>query len=184
MIVAETLTAVAVLSGCEGDEPQAGRPTAPQAADTAGSCAPSGAGDRGYSPQQVRLGRDVYRENCASCHGRMAQGAGNWRRRDESGDFPPPPLNGSGHAWHHPFPMLRRIVAEGGAQNMPAWGDPGATPVGRASPRGGGRGRRPQPLLRPGAPRGLQGQHPRAVRKTRSRSSLAGSPIGFLTRIR
>lgn len=76
-----------------------------------------------YTTEQVRLGRQVFKQNCASCHGGMAQGAPNWRERGPDGNFPPPPLNGSGHTWHHPFPMLRDIITDGGQQNMPAFGD-------------------------------------------------------------
>ncbi|MEJ2407109.1 MAG: cytochrome c [Candidatus Thiodiazotropha sp.] len=75
---------------------------------------------------RLAQGARLYQMNCAECHGSHAQGAPDWRQRDADGMFPPPPLNGTGHAWHHPTNMLRHVIANGspGDQgNMPAWGD-------------------------------------------------------------
>ena len=86
------------------------------------------------APQRVSdnavlsLGQDVYRENCAACHGPNAEGAANWRKRNALGAYPAPPLNGSGHAWHHSTRVLTSVILEGsqdGRQTaktkMPAW---------------------------------------------------------------
>lgn len=57
---------------------------------------------------------------------RNGEGAPNWRQRDADGFFPPPPLNGRGHEWHHPTAMLRAMIRDGsppGQGKMPAWGD-------------------------------------------------------------
>lgn len=73
---------------------------------------------------QLAVGEKVYRDNCASCHGANAEGDTNWRKRDAQGNFPPPPLNGSGHAWHHPTLVLKSVIEDGspdGKGNMPAW---------------------------------------------------------------
>jgi len=75
---------------------------------------------------KVAHGARLYQMNCAECHGSSAQGAPNWRERDADGMFPPPPLNGTGHAWHHPKKMLHYVIANGspgGQGNMPAWSD-------------------------------------------------------------
>lgn len=75
---------------------------------------------------KVSRGGRLYQQNCAECHGRAGQGAVNWRQRGADGMFPPPPLNGTGHAWHHPKRMLHYVIANGspGSQgNMPAWRD-------------------------------------------------------------
>jgi mono/diheme cytochrome c family protein len=75
---------------------------------------------------QVSRGAKLYQMNCAECHGSQGQGAPNWRQRDADGMFPAPPLNGTGHAWHHPQRMLHHVIANGspgGQGNMPAWGD-------------------------------------------------------------
>lgn len=84
------------------------------------------AGQPSADSEQVRRGAQVFEQNCAVCHGERAQGAENWRQRDENGRFPPPPLNGTAHTWHHPYAQLRDIIENGtGAQggNMPAWED-------------------------------------------------------------
>jgi len=75
---------------------------------------------------KVSRGGRLYQQNCAECHGSGAQGAPNWRQRDADGMFPPPPLNGTGHAWHHPGSLLHQVIANGspgGQGNMPAWRD-------------------------------------------------------------
>ena len=81
---------------------------------------------RWYTPAQVAQGEKVYRENCASCHGVDAAGSANWREPDASGKFPPPPLNGTAHAWHHPKKVLRMTIERGGIPiggSMPPFGD-------------------------------------------------------------
>lgn len=71
-------------------------------------------GGRWYSSQQVERGEVVFRENCAACHGPNAEATADWKQRDANGNFPPPPLNGSAHAWHHDLALLRRTVRDGG----------------------------------------------------------------------
>lgn len=82
---------------------------------------------RWYTSEQVELGTEVFAENCATCHGENAQGtAEDWMQRLDDGSFPPPPLNGSAHAWHHPTPMLIQVINNGGAAyggNMPAFAE-------------------------------------------------------------
>ncbi len=81
---------------------------------------------RWYTQAQVERGTVVFSENCASCHGRSAQGTFNWKTPLEDGSYPPPPLNGSAHAWHHSFDMLARTINEGGVPlggQMPAFGE-------------------------------------------------------------
>lgn len=79
---------------------------------------------RQYDATQLRLGKQTFQQHCASCHGEQAQGDAQWRKRDAKGDYPPPPLNGSGHAWHHSTEVLRGMILNGSPQgrgNMPAW---------------------------------------------------------------
>ena len=81
---------------------------------------------RAADPAFLMRGSRVYQENCASCHGGMAQGAPNWHIPGPDGKYPPPPLNGSGHAWHHPHAALKMTIREGTLRlggNMPAWKD-------------------------------------------------------------
>ena len=63
----------------------------------------------------IRLGAQVYRAQCASCHGASLQGAPNWKRAGPDGRLPPPPHDSSGHTWHHADGLLYRIVARGTA---------------------------------------------------------------------
>ncbi len=75
---------------------------------------------------QVNRGGKLFQANCAECHGAGAEGDPNWRQRDAEGFFPAPPLNGTGHAWHHPQKMLHHVIkngSPGGQGKMPGWGD-------------------------------------------------------------
>ena len=79
---------------------------------------------RWYTQAQVERGATVFDDNCASCHGGNAQGSFNWKTPLKDGSYPPPPLNGTGHAWHHPFDMLMGTISQGGAPiggQMPAF---------------------------------------------------------------
>jgi mono/diheme cytochrome c family protein len=72
--------------------------------------------ERWYSQEQTTKGAVVYAANCAACHGNRAQGlVADWQRRQTDGFLPPPPLNGSAHAWHHSLPLLMEIIQKGGA---------------------------------------------------------------------
>ncbi|PHR20366.1 MAG: cytochrome C [Hoeflea sp.] len=80
--------------------------------------------------EQITLGRQVYAQNCASCHGAELQGQPNWRRRLENGRMPAPPHDESGHTWHHSDQDLFDItklgvggVVAGYESDMPAFED-------------------------------------------------------------
>ncbi|MCB1725182.1 MAG: cytochrome c [Chromatiaceae bacterium] len=76
--------------------------------------------DRWFEPRHAAAGRPLFVQHCAACHGQRGEGAPDWRRRLEDGSFPPPPLNGTGHAWHHPLAALYATIATGQGR-MPAW---------------------------------------------------------------
>ncbi|RRJ82646.1 c-type cytochrome [Aestuariirhabdus litorea] len=76
---------------------------------------------RWYSQQQVDEGAVLYARHCASCHGVRAEATPAWTRPDAQGFYPPPPLNGSAHAWHHPLPILKEMILNGTNGRMPAW---------------------------------------------------------------
>lgn len=80
---------------------------------------------RWYTEQQVQAGAPVFSAHCAVCHGGRAEAGEDWRQRGPDGRFPPPPLNGTAHAWHHPLFELRAIIRDGSdpdVGDMPAWG--------------------------------------------------------------
>tara|TARA_R110002096_G_scaffold107161_1_gene234963 strand:- start:43 stop:561 length:519 start_codon:yes stop_codon:yes gene_type:complete len=83
-------------------------------------------------PGLVALGRTVYMQNCASCHGAKLEGQPDWRVRKPDGKLPAPPHDESGHTWHHAdqqiFGLTRDglkppLAPEGYQSDMPAFGD-------------------------------------------------------------
>lgn len=71
-------------------------------------------------------GSQIFKQNCASCHGDNAQGEDNWQKRDAKGKSPAPPLNGTGHTWHHPMSGLKQTIYFGTQKiggSMPGWKD-------------------------------------------------------------
>lgn len=71
---------------------------------------------RWYSNEQVNVGKVLFKQHCASCHGNKAEGTLKWKNRDAQGFLPPPPLNGTAHTWHHDKQLLISIIKEGGAR--------------------------------------------------------------------
>ncbi len=57
-------------------------------------------------PTLVTLGRIIYGEQCAACHGAKLEGQANWRTRRPDGRFPAPPHDQNGHTWHHDDGLL------------------------------------------------------------------------------
>lgn len=81
---------------------------------------------RNQDAGQIQRGYQLFRQNCSQCHGSNAQGAPNWSQPDANGKYPAPPLNGTGHAWHHPMKALVSTIKFGTARiggSMPAWKD-------------------------------------------------------------
>ncbi len=75
---------------------------------------------------QITRGARVFKQNCASCHGQQAEGEKNWRKLNEDDQYPAPPLNGTGHAWHHSNEVNAITIRNGTKHlggNMPAWKD-------------------------------------------------------------
>jgi len=80
----------------------------------------------------VSLGRQIYDQNCASCHGLDLEGELSWRQRKKNGRFPAPPHDAFGHTWHHTENVLFNITKYGPAaligdptyqSDMPAYND-------------------------------------------------------------
>ena len=63
--------------------------------------------------RQVALGRAIYQDRCASCHGANLEGQPNWQGREPNGRMPAPPHDASGHTWHHADDQLFGIVKHG-----------------------------------------------------------------------
>lgn len=70
---------------------------------------------RWYSYSIVETGNRIFKENCAQCHGASAQGlTDDFRKPLADGSYPPPPLNGTAHSWHHPLSGLFKTISNGG----------------------------------------------------------------------
>jgi len=73
----------------------------------------------------IEQGQVLFAENCAVCHGDKAQGTvKEWQKPDANGKYPPPPLNGTAHTWHHPIGALGQTIRNGTLSiggSMPAW---------------------------------------------------------------
>lgn len=81
---------------------------------------------RSHDFATVARGGKLFHQHCATCHGDAGQGHPNWQRPGPDGKYPAPPLNGTGHAWHHPTVALKQVIKQGTLNrggNMPAWGD-------------------------------------------------------------
>jgi len=81
---------------------------------------------RGLLMANIHRGAQLFAQNCARCHGDKAEGAPNWHIPGADGKFPPPPLNGTAHTWHHPRAALAMQIRNGSKKiggNMPAFGD-------------------------------------------------------------
>ena len=80
-------------------------------------------------PEKLRLGRQIYANFCAECHGTRMEGEPNWKTPLESGALPAPPHDATGHTWHHSEGHLFKVTKfgvapfapEGWVSNMPAF---------------------------------------------------------------
>ena len=61
----------------------------------------------------IERGKIAYQNNCVSCHMINLAGAENWKDVDEDGHRKAPPLNGTGHTWHHDDKTLHAIIKYG-----------------------------------------------------------------------
>ncbi|MEO8766997.1 MAG: cytochrome c [Nitrosospira sp.] len=103
--------------------------SAPPAVEPAPSAAapaaqPKNLAGRNLDPEKIKRGEAVYRANCASCHGPNGEATPGWRNPGADGKYPPPPLDGSAHAWHHSTETLERMIRVGSPADiggMPAW---------------------------------------------------------------
>ena len=61
----------------------------------------------------VKLGKSVYVQNCASCHGVKLEGQKDWMSRLPNGVMPAPPHDETCHTWHHSDKYLFMITKYG-----------------------------------------------------------------------
>ena len=69
---------------------------------------------RWYTAAQVESGESLYQLHCAVCHAADGSATAQWRTPDAAGNYPPPPLDGTAHTWHHPIEVLESTIANGG----------------------------------------------------------------------
>jgi mono/diheme cytochrome c family protein len=131
---------VVLIAGCGESKPPAAAPAPSAAPDTpsAGSTPPAAEpappvaapaepknlAARKLDPEKIKRGEAVYRANCANCHGPNGEATPGWRNPGADGRYPPPPLDGSAHAWHHSTETLERMIRVGSPADiggMPAW---------------------------------------------------------------
>jgi mono/diheme cytochrome c family protein len=116
-------------TGCGNDSGpatsgQTARGTGESAAAVVASSMSDAVGSRWYASESVEHGAAIFTDNCAACHGKKANGHFTWRQRGPDGKYPPPPLNGTGHAWHHPTQVLAKQIkfgTPGGQGTMPGF---------------------------------------------------------------
>ena len=105
-----------LLTACTSEDQSAGSSADAPKTETVAS--------RWYTAEGVSRGGGIYAAQCAVCHGEQGQGSFTWRQKGADGKFPPPPLNGKGHAWHHPIRVLGSQIkfgAPGGSGSMPGF---------------------------------------------------------------
>ena len=81
--------------------------------------------NRWYELNQIEKGKILYKKSCIACHLENAKGTKDWQESLDDGGYPPPPLNGSAHTWHHPLGQLHEVIKYGLIEygtTMPAWG--------------------------------------------------------------
>ena len=121
LLLAMTLPPLILLGACDPEPGSIATPPPQPSFPASASNPPS----RQHDPAQVARGLAVYERHCAECHGVAGKGQeGDWRVRDPDGYYPPPPLDDSAHAWHHPTTVLLDAVRNGSAPGegkMPAW---------------------------------------------------------------
>ena len=65
------------------------------------------------STLMIARGKIIYESYCVSCHQVNLIGAENWKGLDGDGHRKAPPLNGTGHTWHHDDASLHNIIKYG-----------------------------------------------------------------------
>ncbi len=107
-------------------------PSMPSISELAGTPGPEIPPLPSFNPDEIALGKKVYAENCAECHGENLEGEADWKMQNEDKSFRSPPHDADGHTWHHGDRVLIESIRAGGARlpdniggfsNMPAFED-------------------------------------------------------------
>jgi mono/diheme cytochrome c family protein len=61
----------------------------------------------------VALGREIYANQCAACHGANGEGQPGWETQSTEENPLAPPHDGSGHTWQHPDDALFELTKVG-----------------------------------------------------------------------
>lgn len=72
--------------------------------------------------RDLKVGKALYQEQCASCHGSNLEGQENWRSPNTDGALPAPPHDETGHTWHHDNQLLFDYTKLGGSRALAAIG--------------------------------------------------------------
>ena len=91
------------------------------------TAAPAGLID---DPEEIASGHEIYRQQCAACHGTKLEGQPHWWEVGANGKLPAPPLDQGGHTTQHSDAELHELVsnsvynlaAPGYQSDMPAFG--------------------------------------------------------------
>ena len=78
--------------------------------------------DHELKGRDIVLGREIYVQNCAACHGTNLEGQPSWRSSNEVGMSPAPPHDVTGHTWHHDNALLFEYTKIGGKAALAARG--------------------------------------------------------------
>lgn len=114
------ISCVFICAGCDGTQQQSTRSLNDILNLTSSQV------ERQFEPDQIERGASIFQTHCENCHGKDAQGTPDWRKPKADGKFPPPPLNGTAHTWHHSTAVLKHTILNGGppeVSTMPAWKD-------------------------------------------------------------
>jgi mono/diheme cytochrome c family protein len=70
--------------------------------------------DHNWDNRDIEMGRALYADSCASCHGANLEGQPDWRSFNDDGTLPAPPHDSTGHTWHHDDTLLFEYTKFGG----------------------------------------------------------------------